>query len=187
MTTAFPIATSAHDALNLLKAGTAARAAREREAEALGGGHVSFVTESVGPLYDSEADAVAACGGLIGEDRACRLVCRMKEASRPRCKPVEAVFRDGERWPKMNAPPAPVWQMSVSYWKVLATPAKRPAAAVDKPASALRRKGGDKLTPEELQGLMESPMTAARPQKALDFGLFDFPLPENPGIIIADE
>lgn len=187
MTTAYPIAASAHDALNLLRAGTAARAVREREAESLSSGRVSFVTESVGPLYESEADAAAAYRALIGEDKVCRLVCRMKAAARPRRKPAGPVFRDGERWPKMETSPAQVWQVSVSYWKVLDDVRKSPATPPGKPARALRRKGGESLTPEEILALTETPMTAARPQKSLDFGLFDFPLPENPGIIIADE
>lgn len=55
-------------------------------------------------------------------------------------------------------------------------------------ARHLRKKAtGRDLTPEEIAALSQGPLMAARPQKALDFGLFDFPLPENPAIIIADE
>ena len=183
---AYPVASDSHDALNQLKAGPAVRAVREREAEALAGAHVAFVSENLGPLYDSREDALAACGA-VAEDVACRLVCRIRAQPRGRRTRAAPVFRDGERWPRATAPLASVWQVSVSYWKVLATPRQAPGTPPLKPARALRRKGGESLTTAEVLGLTETPMTAVRPQKALDFGLFDFPLPENPGIVIADE
>jgi len=66
------------------------------------------------------------------------------------------------------------------------------ASSTNKPPIGQRRHQrkkttGRDLTPEEIAALSQGPLTAARPQKALDFGLFDFPLPENPAIIIADE
>ncbi len=183
---AYPVASGAQDALHKLKVAATPRAAREREAETLAGARVIFVTESTGPLYEQEADAMSAWAGVAG-DVACRLVCRLKDAPRKSRKPLEPTFRDGERWPQLKAPPVAVWQLSISYWKVLDMARTSPGTSPSKPARALRRKGGEALTPEEVLALVESPMTAGRPQKALDFGLFDFPLPENPGIIIADE
>ncbi|MEI9902750.1 MAG: hypothetical protein WDN06_01270 [Asticcacaulis sp.] len=183
---AYPIAKNIQHALSQLKAGAAVRAVRESEAAHLAGGRVAFVSENAGPVYERHEDAMAALGGLT-EDSAVRLVARLKEVSRRHAKPLEPVFRDGERWPKAAKPLESVWQLSVSYWKVLDAARKTPAAPMGKPARALRRKGGETLTPEEVLGLVDSPLVAARPQKALDFGLFDFPLPENPEIIIADE
>ncbi len=184
--TAYPIAKDIQHALSQLKAGAAMRAVRESEAAHVAGGRVAFVSEHAGPLYERREEALAALGGLA-EDTAVRLVARLKDAARRRAKPLEPVFRDGERWPKAARPLESVWQVSVSYWKVLDEARKTPAAPTGKPARALRRKGGEALTPEEVLGLVDSPLVAARPQKALDFGLFDFPLPENPEIIIADE
>ncbi|MEI9903526.1 MAG: hypothetical protein WDN06_05745 [Asticcacaulis sp.] len=65
---AYPIAPSAHDALALLKGGKAKRAVREREAEALCGARVCFVTENIGPLYERQADALDACKGLVEDE-----------------------------------------------------------------------------------------------------------------------
>jgi len=182
---AFPIAKNAAEALSALKAGTTARAMREREAEAMAGARVAFVSESTGPVYERREDAVSAVGSVV-DDPACTLVARMKTPAKTAKTPLQPVFRDGRRWPEVKAPSAAVWQMSVSYWKVL-DEARRPAAVSGKPARALRRKGGETLSPEEVLGLADSPLLPLRPQKALDFGLFDFPLPENPAIIIADE
>lgn len=184
---AYPIATDAHDALSQLRTAAGPRAVREREAESLCGARVCFVTENLGPLYERHEDALDVYRGLLGDDQACRLACRMKDPPARRGKPVEPVFKDGERWPKMARPLPSVWQLTVSYWKVIAVARRAAPAPVSKPARALRRKGGEALTPDEVRGLVDSPLTAVRPQKALDFGLFDFRLPENPEIVIADE
>jgi hypothetical protein len=121
-------------------------------------------------------------------DRFCTLTCRIRDPKRGR-KPVQPVFTEGERWPRMQKASPSVWQLSLSYWKIM-TVAQAKAAGLP-PAGQARhlrkRANGRDLTPEEIMALSLSPLTAARPQKALDFGLFDFPLPENPAIIIADE
>jgi hypothetical protein len=196
--TAYPVAKDAHEALHLLKQGKAKRAAREKEAETAAGARVAFVTQSVGPLYEDEAEALSIYAGLVEdhrpghiflppvEDRFCKLTCRMKEAPRRRSKSSEPVFSDGERWPRATAPLETVWQLSVSYWKVLDGVPVRPTAAGNIKDLRKRAKKGQ-LTPEEMLSLMDSPLTAPRPQKALDFGLFDFIPPDNPGIVIADE
>jgi hypothetical protein len=186
---AYPIATDAPDVLTRLKAGTLARAVREKEAEMTADARVAFVTEPAGPVFETKDAALAAYAGLLNDDnRFCQLVCRPREVKRLASKPLKPIFKDGERWPKKE-PVATVWQLSVSYWKIL-TIAQIRAAGLPPVGQArhLRKKStGKDLTPEEIIALSQSPLLAARPQKALDFGLFDFPLPENPGIIIADE
>ncbi len=103
-------------------------------------------------------------------------------------KAMTPVFRDGERWPKMARPAEPVWQLSVSYWRMLGATAGRNAAVAGDQARRLRKSSrGGELTPEELQGLADTPLVPTRPQKQLDYGLFDFIPPDNPGIVIADE
>ena len=199
---AYPVASDASAALGLLRQGKAPRASREKEAEAAVARRVVFTTEGTGPVFETREDGLKAYAGLVEDDRPghiflpaaedqfCALTCRIKPAGGRKAKPMQPVFKDGQRWPAARKPPATVWQLSLSYWKIV------PAQAAAKPAPILstdqarhlRKKArGESLTPEEVLELAHSPLTAARPQKALDFGLFDYPLPENPGIIIADE
>ncbi len=187
--TLYPIALDGHDALALLKAGTAKRAAREKEAEALAGKRVAFVSESLGPLYDSQEEALKAYKGLVEDGDTCKLLCRLKPSTAGRRKAEQPVFEDGVRWPRVTAPRPSVWQLSVSYWKVLAaSPSAKGTPLNGEQARKLRKAAkGQELTPEQIRALMETPMTAARPQKSLDFGLFDFIPPDQPGIVIADE
>ncbi len=198
---AYPIASGAHEALSRLKAGEGARAVREKEAELAAKARVVFVTEAVGPVYEARDKALDAYAGLIEDDRKgrifmpadsdrfCLLTCRIRDPKRGKVKPVQPVFADGQRWPTKREPVASVWQLSLSYWKIM-TVAQAKAAGIPPVGQArhLRKKAtGRDLTPEEIAALSQGPLLAARPQKALDFGLFDFPLPENPAIIIADE
>ena len=184
---AYPIARDGHDALIQLRAGTDRRAVREREAETLAGGRVAFVSEAIGPVYERREDAIAAYPGLA-EDGVSTLTCRLKTPMARGSRTVSPVFRDGERWPKMAKPAEPVWQWSLSYWKVLGAEAARNGSAGGGQARKLRKstRGGE-LTPEEVQGLANTPLVPLRPQKQLDYGLFDFIPPDNPGIVIADE
>jgi hypothetical protein len=198
---AYPIAANAHDALTRLKAGEPPRAVREKEAELAARARVAFVTETVGPVYETREDALEAYAGWVEDDRKgclfmpdaadryCLLICRIRDPKRGKPKPMQPVFAEGERWPKKHEPSASVWQLSLSYWKVM-TVAQAKAAGIPPIGQARhlrKRANGRDLTPEEIMALSQGPLMAARPQKALDFGLFDFPLPENPAIIIADE
>lgn len=197
---AYPVASDAHDAIARLRSGDAPRAVREKEAELAARARIAFVTQTVGPVFDTREEALDAWAGLVEDDRKgrafmpadsnrfCQLTCRIRDPKRGKPKPMQPVFADGERWPKREAPPASVWQLSISYWKILTVAQVRPGAPTTAQARQLRRRQSAKdLTPEEIAALSQSPLMAARPQKALDFGLFDFPLPENPAIIIADE
>ncbi len=200
MLPAYPIARDGHDALIQLRSGTVQGAQRERDAEALAGSRVAFVSETVGPVYERREDALDAYAGLVEDDRAgrlftpapenlvCVLACRLKAPLARGAKALTPVFRDGERWPKMARPAEPVWQLSVSYWKRLGVAAGKSGTATSDQARKMRKssRGGD-LTPEELQGLADTPLVPMRPQKQLDYGLFDFIPPDNPGIVIADE
>ena len=200
MLPAYPIARDGHDALIQLRTGAARRAVRERDAEIAAGGRVAFVSEIVGPVYDRREDALDAYAGLVEDDRAgrlftpagedlvCVLACRLKAPLARGAKALAPVFRDGERWPKMARPAEPVWQLSVSYWKMLGAVAGKSGAATGDQARKVRKSSrGGELTPEELQGLADTPLVPMRPQKQLDYGLFDFIPPDNPGIVIADE
>jgi hypothetical protein len=198
---AYPIAADAHEALNRIRAGEGLRAVREKEAELAANARVAFVTETMGPVFERRDEALDAYAGLVEDDRKgriftpadtdrfCRLTCRILNAKRGKPQPMRPVFAEGQRWPAKREPVVSVWQLSLSYWKIM-TVAQARAAGIPPIGQArhLRKKAtGRDLTPEEIAALSQGPMTAARPQKALDFGLFDFPLPENPAIIIADE
>ncbi len=184
----YPIATDGHAALAQLRQGDDKRAAREREAETLAGHRVAFVTQSIGPLYASEDEARAVYAALLDDSRVCVLTCRVKTASAKKRAAEQPVLDEGSRWPKAKQPLESVWQLSVSYWKILSETRQAGANAPNGQARKLRKtvRGYD-LTPEQILALTETPLTAARPQKALDFGLFDFIPPDNPGIVIADE
>ena len=194
MLPAYPLARDGHDALIQLRAGAARRSAREREAEILAGGRVAFVSEAVGPIYERREDALDAYAGLVEDDRpgrlfapapqdaVCTLTCRLKAPLPRGSRTVAPVFRDGERWPKMARPAEPVWQLSVSYWKVLGISAARAGSAGGDQARKLRKSArGGELTPEELQGLADTPLVPLRPQKQLDYGclLYTSPSPRD--------
>lgn len=198
---AYPIAKDAHDALNQMRQGGGLRALRQKEAEALADRRVTFVTQMLGPVYERHEDALNAYAGLVEddrkghvfsplpEDRVCRLVSRLPDDIRVRNRIQAPSFADGRRWPEPQRAVAAGWQLSIGYWKLTELDAPRTS---DKPAKGqarhLRRKPEAKdLTPEELLALSQNPLMAARPQKALDFGLFDFIPPDDPSIVMADE
>lgn len=202
---AYPIAKDSHTALSQLRDGKGLRATRQNEAEILSEGRVAFVTQMLGPLYERREDALDAYAGLIEddrkghvfsplpEDRVCRLLSRVPQDVRAQKTPLTPSFTDGRRWPEPGRPVKAAWQLSIGYWKIVDDDATRAAAKTVKGQAAgqarhLRRKPEAKdLTPEDLLALSQNPLTAARPQKALDFGLFDFIPPDQPGIVIADE
>lgn len=177
----YPIAADVREALS----GGVQRAVRESEAEALAGKHVVFASEWVGETYEDRDSALAAWTGHVEddreghsynpapEDRFCKLICRMASL--------------GQKDRASRQKKGVVWQLSVSYWKIMAAP--RPAATPTKVQARKLRKSakGSKLTNEDVQGLAEAPLQPYRLQKGLDFGLFDYIPPDNPNIVIADE
>jgi len=196
---AYPIARDAHDALRRLRRGDPVRAGRQKAAQNMSGVRVAFVTQMLGPVYENRDDALNAYAGLVEddrqehmfsplpEDRVCRLISRMPDTG-ARQKPVAPSFTDGRRWPESSRAPVACWQLSIAYWKIIEDEARTPGIPPREQARHLRRKPEAKdLTPEEVLAMVNNPLTAARPQKALDFGLFDFIPPDQPGIVIADE
>lgn len=184
----YPVAVDGHTALAQLRQGEGQRVAREKDAEKAAGQRVDFVTQSIGPLFASEDEASKAYASVLDDSRVCTLTCRIKSQFPAKRASAEPVLEAGVRWPKAPAPVDSVWQLSISYWKP--APASR-AAKGEAPNGQARRlrktTKGQELTREQILALMDAPMTAARPQKALDFGLFDFIPPDNPDIVIADE
>lgn len=170
-------------------------AARERQAAAMAGGEVVFVTEAVGPAFASREAALDAYAGRLDDDRPGRTFAAPPEARwcalRPvapadmprRRKPVKPVMKDGRRWPAPpEAAPQALWRLSVSYWKIGG------AMALLDPARHLRKdRTAESLDARTIRKLAEQPMRAVRPQQPLDIGLFETRLPENPDILMPDE
>lgn len=174
------------------------RAAREREARALAGEAVAFVTEAVGPAYATREAALDALAGrieddrpgrsvqLAAEDRILALVEQVAPHGRKRSAPapVQPTFESGRRWP--SPPPAPetVWRAMISYWRV-GLPPPRPESRDQ--ARQARRKARGGVDQETLRAYTRQPLRAVKPQQPLDIGLFETRLPEAPHIVVPDE
>jgi hypothetical protein len=190
----YPVAASAEAAL----ARPDGRAAREREAAALAGGEVSFVTEATGPAFVTREAALDAYAGKLDdprpghgvtiapEDRYCTIAERIEGAAPA---PVEPAFARGRRWPKPPARPArTVFRLVVSYWRIAeAAPASDPALTPEQARAMRRRSEAARLNATELRALAQQPLRPVKPQQPLDVGLFEVPAPEAPHIMIPDE
>jgi hypothetical protein len=190
----YPVAASAEAAL----ARPQGRAAREREAVALAGASVVFVTEATGPAFASREAALDAFAGRLDdprpghgvlvqpEDRYCALAERIEGAIPA---PVEPAFTRGRRWPKPPARPArTVFRLVVSYWRVVeAVVAADPAPTADQARALRRRSEASQLSAAELRALAQQPLRPVKPQQPLEVGLFEAPAPEAPHILIPDE
>jgi hypothetical protein len=187
----YPVAASAEEALARPKG----RAAREREAAAVGGGPVAFVTEETGPAFASREAALDAYAGLVEdarpgrgvqvapEDQWRRLVERI-EGDAP-ARPVEPVFSEGRRWPNpAGAGPRTVFRLAVSYWR---TGGEAPRAAGPQARAVRRKSEAAALDAAQLRALAQQPLRPVKPQQPLDVGLFEAPAPEAPHILIPDE
>lgn len=193
MSILYPVAASAEAALNA----PLGRAAREREAQALAGAAVTFATEEAGPAFSSRDAALDAFAGRVEDDRDGRLksvaaedrfltlrqVVVRQGGRVPVLTTVRPSFADGRRWPRPTAEaPATVWRAMVAYWKLVGD-----APALDQARIARKNAGAAELPRDALKAMASAPLRPVQPQRALDIGLFETPLPEAPGRLIADE
>ncbi|MDP3852702.1 hypothetical protein [Phenylobacterium sp.] len=187
----YPVAANAEQAL----AAPLARASREREAAALAGEPVSFVSEAAGPRFATREAALDAYAGRLEDERPGRTASLPPEdrflrlaqtVAKPRLPPAVApTYQDGRRWPAPKTPPPPtVWRLMVSYWRIGAVVASRPETPQARQA---RRRGRQSLDSEAVRALVQQPLQAVKPQQPLDIGLFETRLPESPHIIVPDE
>jgi hypothetical protein len=187
----YPVADSAEAALAAPKG----RAARAREAGEIAGGPVRFVSEEVGPAYAAREAALDAWAGRIDDDRPGRGVgvapedryCLLREVAAGAAPPPprEPTFADGRRWPAAPAkPPKVAFRLSVSYWRAGEAEATAP---YDQARTARRQAEAAQLDARELRALASRPLRPVRPQQPLDIGLFEAPVPEDPGRLIPDE
>jgi hypothetical protein len=187
----YPIAANAEAALSA----PLGRAAREREARAIAGEEVSFVTEPTGPGFATLEAAVRAWrgrvedpetgeGGAAAEDRYCTLREVMAEGAGRPPRPQQPAMRAGRRWPQPRTVPAQVvWRLSVSYWR----PATAAEARLEQARQARRDRAAASLTPDRLRILATHPLRPFKPQQPLDIGLFEARAPEDPSLILPDE
>jgi hypothetical protein len=191
----YPIAKSASDALTKARNGTFARAVRQTDATVLCGKKVEFYTQFVGPEFADLGLAQQTYRGLIDDEarnfatppeaRFCQLVARFSDKAQARLPPAKEIQKNGQRWAKHHKIAPKVWQLSISYWKIITEIHADDALAQ---ARKLRKNGNSEtLSRHDLKTMTEQKLVATKPQKALDYGLFDFIPPDDPGIVIADE
>jgi len=190
----YPVAANAAAALNA----PLGRAARASEAVLLAGGHVAFVSEATGPAFVSRAAALDAFTGRIDDERPGRVrsvqpqdrYCDLRELAQGappkpgKSTPPRPVYRDGKRWPEPMKPPATVWRLSISYWKIVQADAE-PILEHPPGDPAARRPASQDVA--ALRERLSAPMTPLKPQQPLDVGLFEFRPPEAPHILMPDE
>jgi hypothetical protein len=178
----YPVAPNAEAALSA----PAGRAAREREARDIAGRDVEFVSEDVGPAFETAEAAEAALARYLegGAARIREVVAKVKGRT-PMIAPVRPVYEGGHRWPKVEQPLAKtVWRLSVSYWRIV-DPAR--FAELEQARKARKKLAGEQLGAEALRALARQPLQPVKPQQPLDVGLFEYRLPEAPDIVIPDE
>ena len=139
-------------------------------------------------LFVSEDLPARHAGGPVApEDRFRRLRLAIQEAAptrRRKTKVMTPTNKDGRRWPAPPPARPTAWRLAVSYW-TLEDAAAQPAASQ---ARTLRmRADGAQLGAEALRAIARQPLRPDRLQRPLDIGLFETPLPESPGRLIADE
>lgn len=186
MSVLYPVAATAEAALTA----PLGRAAREREAEVVATGEVEFVSEPVGPAFESYDAAWAAFRGRIDtqpEDRFCTLrevLAAGAPGRRAPPKPVRPIYKDGRRWPAPKTTLDTVWRLSISYWRIVD---EARFAELEQARKARKAAGAEALDAKTLRALAHQPLRPVRPQQPLDVGLFEFIPPDAPHIVMPDE
>ena len=145
-----------------------------------------FLSESVGPSFESEAALRSyydACHpGLMAEpfvSAQCRFLKRQSQ------KPLKPTYETGKRWPDAPSAPQSHWVLILTYWniaeKTVVTPPPVQARKLRKKADATA------LSADVVKSLTDQGLKPLMPQKALDIGLFEIRAPENPDLILPDE
>jgi hypothetical protein len=190
----YPIAANAAAALSA----PLGRAARASEALVLAGGHVVFATEPTGPAFPSREAALDAFAGRVDDERPGRTAsiqsedrfCDIRELAekappRPgKSLPPAPIYRDGRRWGPALPPPATVWRLSVSYWKLAEAAAP---ILQSREEDARNHRAGAAHDPKALRERIGQPLRPVKPQQPLDVGLFEFRPPDAPHILMPDE
>jgi len=171
----YPVADTPEQAMHAPKG----FAAREREAHDLAAGAIAFVTEAVGPAFETEEAARAAFPALAAQSWA-----SLRPMTGPKpAPPASPINRDGRRWPEPKRRAKTLWRFSIAYWRIEGAE-RAPVGA----ARQLRRaEEGEALDAKALRALARQPLRPVKPQQALDIGLFEVRPPEAPHIVMPDE
>ncbi len=186
----YPIAASAEAALS----SPLGHAERESEAVRLAGKAVAFVSQDVGPEFDSRDSALEAwreqLTDLPPEDlwRKVRETVAPVSGRMPGPKQLTPTFEAGKRWPAPPPKPKTVWRLNITFWQPIEAQAEAPAEQTGPQARKLRRDPeAEQLDAASLRALAQQPLRPQRLQKGLDIGLFEVRAPEDPTRLIADE
>jgi len=186
----YPIAASAEAALS----SPLGHAERESEAVRLAGKAVAFVSQDMGPEFDSRDAALEAWRDqlvdLALEDlwRKVRETVAPISGRMPGPKQLVPTFEAGKRWPAPPPKPKTVWRLNVTFWQPIVAQVEAPAEQTGPQARKLRRDPeAEQLDAASLRALAQQPLRPQRLQKGLDIGLFEVRAPEDPTRLIADE
>jgi hypothetical protein len=172
----YPIAA---DALSALSA-PLGRAARQTDAARLAGQAVAFVREFAGPSYKTEDLALDAHAGRLDDPRP---GARASVAPPDRFCDLRPVVQRS-RIP--FAPAQTVWRLSVGYWRI-GQPQAATGEGLPQARQSRRERKGEAPDGDTLDVLAQQPLRPIMPQKALDFGLFEIAMPEDPSRMMPDE
>jgi hypothetical protein len=176
MSILYPVAASADEAIRSPKG----LATREREAAAVAGGAVSFVSQAVGPAFTTREALVEVFKAAASQPWA--KIQPVAASAKPRA-PVKPVNQDGHRWPQGKGGAPALWRLTVSYWRT----DSGEQTPVDHARKLLRDPEAGDLDSKTLRALSRQPLRAMKPQQPLDIGLFEVRLPDAPHLIIPDE
>lgn len=186
----YPIAASAEAALS----SPLGYAERESEAVRLAGKAVAFVSQDVGPEFESREGALEAwreqLTDLPPEDlwRKVRETVAPVSGRMPGPKQLTPTFEAGKRWPTPPPKPKTVWRLNITFWQPIVAQVEAPAERAGPQARKLRRDPeAEQLDAASLRALAQQPLRPQRLQKGLDIGLFEVRAPEDPTRLIADE
>jgi len=186
----YPIAVSAEAALS----SPLGHAERQSEAARLAGKAVAFISQDMGPEFDSREAAQEAwrdqLSDLAPEDlwRTVRETVAPVSGRMPGPKQLTPIFEAGKRWPAPPPKPKTVWRLNITFWQPIVAQADGPAEQTGPQARKLRRDPeAEQLDGASLRALAQQPLRPQRLQKGLDIGLFEVRAPEDPTRLIADE
>jgi hypothetical protein len=190
----YPIAASAEEAL----ASALGHAEREREAQRLVGKPVAFVSQDMGPEFDSRDAAVEAWRDQLTDLAPEEMWRKVREtvapiSSRmPGPKQLTPTYEGGKRWPAPPPRPKTIWRLNITFWRPIVVQTEAPAPLIAPQTGPQARKlrrdpEAERLDSASLRALAEQPLRPQRLQKGLDIGLFEIRAPEDPNRLIADE
>jgi len=186
----YPIAASAEAALS----SPLGHAERESEAARLTGKAVAFVSQDMGPEFDSRDAALEAwreqLSDLPPEEqwRKVRETVAPVSGRMPGPKQLTPTFEAGKRWPAPPPRPKTVWRLNITFWQPIIAKVEAPVELTGPQARKLRRDPeAEGLDSASLRALSQQPLRPQLLQKGLDIGLFEVRAPEDPTRLIADE